>query len=211
MTGVIVRSSTNVDSGGKTRLSTILHGLWLLIFVAAFPFLLSYIPRAALGALLVYVGFKLVKPSDIKQLWQTSKSEAGIYFATLILIVCQDLLIGVIVGILLSAAKLLHRFSHLEANLDITEDRRTATLHLNGSATFLRLPVIAGLLEEVPDEAQLRLNTDHLHYIDHACLSLLETWAKQHRSTGGRVSFDWDELGEMFAAAPGNNGNGEAG
>ena len=66
MTGVIVRSSANVNSGGKTRLSAILHGFWLLIFVVALPFILAYIPRAALGALLVYIGFKLVNFKQIK-------------------------------------------------------------------------------------------------------------------------------------------------
>ncbi|MEM7452971.1 MAG: SulP family inorganic anion transporter [Planctomycetota bacterium] len=71
MTGVIVRSSANVNSGAKTRYSAIMHGGWLLLFVAALPFLLSYIPRAALGALLVYIGIKLVNIKQIKALWPT--------------------------------------------------------------------------------------------------------------------------------------------
>lgn len=183
------------------------HGLWLLIFIVAFPFLLSYIPKAALGSLLVYVGFKLVKPADIKQLWQAGKAEAAIYLVTLLVIVFQDLLIGVVVGILLSAAKLLHRFSHLEAKLEVADDRRKAVLHLGGAATFLRLPVIAGLLQDVPGEAQLQLDTNNLQYIDHACLNLLRSWSKQHKSAGGRINFDWEELEEMSASEPGENGN----
>ena len=92
-------------------------GFWLLIFVAVLPFALSYIPRAALGALLVYIGYKLVNYKQIKELWETSKSEVVIFFVTLSVIVFEDLLIGVLTGILLSAAKLLYRFSHLELEL----------------------------------------------------------------------------------------------
>ena len=106
MTGVIVRSSANVNSGAKTRWSAIMHGFWLLIFVAALPFVLAYIPRAALGALLVHIGIKLVNFKQIKKLWDTSRSEAGIFFVTLLVIVCADLLVGVVVGIMLSAIRL---------------------------------------------------------------------------------------------------------
>ncbi len=199
MTGVIVRSSANVNSGAKTRLSTILHGLWLLIFVVVFPFVLAYIPRAALGALLVYIGYKLVNAKEIKKLWQTSKSEVGIYFVTLLVIVCEDLLIGVLVGILLSAAKLLHRFSHLDLDLDI-QPNQVARLRMFGAATFLRLPMLAKMLEKVPDSAELHVDFEHLSYIDHACLDLLMNWAKQHENQGGKLILDWNQLHGRFAA-----------
>ncbi len=68
LTGVIVRSSANVHAGGRTRLSAILHGVWLLIFVAGLAFLLRLIPTASLAAILVYTGFKLVNPKSIREL-----------------------------------------------------------------------------------------------------------------------------------------------
>lgn len=197
MTGVIVRSSANVNSGAKTRLSTILHGGWLLVFVAAFPFVLAYIPRAALGALLVHIGIKLVNFKQIKELWDTSKSEAAIYFVTLLVIVCEDLLVGVIVGIMLSAAKLLYRFSHLE--LELRSEKEAAYLEMEGAATFLRLPLLAAKLDEVPESAELHVDFRHLSYIDHACLDLLMNWAKQHEGTGGKLVIDWPELHSRFS------------
>ena len=200
MTGVIVRSSANVNSGGKTRLSAILHGFWLLIFVAVFPFALSYIPRAALGALLVHIGFKLVNYKQIKQLWETSKSEVVIFLVTLSVIVFEDLLVGVLTGILLSAAKLLYRFSHLE--LDLQTEGDVAHLQMHGAATFLRLPTLARKLEEVPDSAELHVDFEHLSYIDHSCLDLLMNWAKQHEGTGGSLVLDWARLHGRFAADP---------
>lgn len=197
MTGVIVRSSANVNSGAKTRLSAILHGGWLLIFVVALPFVLSYIPRAALGALLVHIGIKLVNLKQIRKLWETSKSEVAIYAITVLVIVGEDLLVGVIVGIMLSAAKLLYRFSHLELNL--REEGSDSTLELEGAATFLRLPQLAAKLDDVSAGANLRVEFRNLTYIDHACLDLLTNWAKQHEQTGGTLVIDWKSLHGRFS------------
>jgi len=197
MTGVIVRSSANVASGGKTRLSTILHGAWLLLFVAVLPFVLNYIPRAALGALLVHIGLKLINIKQLKKLWKTSRSEAMIYIITALVIVCVDLLAGVVVGILLSAAKLLKRFSHLQ--LDLRQENGVTHLDMEGAATFLRLPTLAAKLEEVPASSELHVGFQHLTYIDHACLDLLMNWEKQHKSTGGKLVMDWKTLERRFS------------
>lgn len=196
MTGVIVRSSANVNSGAKSRLSSILHGAWLLLFVAALPFVLNYIPRAALGALLVHIGLKLVNLKQLRQLWQTSRTEAAIYLVTLIVIVGEDLLVGVVVGIMLSAAKLLHRFSHLE--LTLTNEGDVSRLEMDGAATFLRLPLLAAQLDKVPSSNELQIDFSNLTYIDHACLDLLQNWAKQHEGTGGRMRIDWTSLEKRF-------------
>ena len=198
MTGVIVRSSANVNSGAKTKLSTILHGGWLLLFVVAIPFVLTYIPRSALGALLVYTGFKLVNYKQIKQLWETSRSEAAIYFATVGMILATDLLIGVLTGIVLSAIKLLVRFSSLEIQLDVTDGGKKAHMTLRGAATFFSLPKLAAKLEDVPSGAELHVDFDELTHIDHACLDLLMSWAPQHASFGGQLVIDWNSLHAKF-------------
>lgn len=203
MTGVIVRSSANVNSGAKTRLSTILHGGWLLIFVVALPFVLAHIPKAALGALLVHIGIKLANPKQFFKLWETSRSEAAIFFVTTTVIVVEDLLVGVLVGILLSAAKLLYRFSHLELNL--VDEASQTRLEMEGAATFLRLPQLAAVLDEVPDSTELHVDFEHLSYIDHACLDLLMNWAKQHEGTGGKLVIDWSSLHGRFHEDPQDN------
>ena len=200
MTGVIVRSSANVNSGAKTRLSTILHGMWLLVFVIAIPFVLTYIPRSALGALLVYTGFKLVNVKDIKSLWKAGRGEALIYFATVTMIVCTDLLMGVIVGIALSAIKLLLQFSKLDIQLETKNNEEKATLSLHGAATFLCLPKLAAELERVPKGAELHVDFEHLSYIDHACLELLMNWAPQHANFGGELILDWNQLHARFTS-----------
>ncbi|TWT85358.1 putative sulfate transporter [Posidoniimonas polymericola] len=200
MTGVIVRSSANIQAGGQTRASAILHGVWLLLFVAVFGFLLRQIPTACLAAILVYTGFKLVNINDIRKLANYGKSEVLIYFATVITIVAEDLLTGVLVGIALAAFKLLYTFSHLEAHLRTDADNeRICRLQLHGAATFIRLPMLAAELEKVPPGCELHVDFQDLRYIDHACLELMMTWAKQHENTGGRLVIDWESLHARFS------------
>ncbi|MDA1051181.1 MAG: SulP family inorganic anion transporter [Planctomycetota bacterium] len=198
MTGVIVRSSANVQAGGRTRLSAILHGVWLLIFVAGLAFVLRLIPTASLAAMLVYTGYKLVNPQSVRELRKYGWSEVAIYAATVGTIVFADLLTGVLVGIGLAAAKLLYTFSHLAATLEPNPDTNKVTLTLQGAATFVRLPRLASELEKVAARAELHVDFQHLDYIDHACLDLLMNWAKQHESTGGKLVIDWASLHARF-------------
>lgn len=207
MTGVIVRSSANIQAGGKSRLSAILHGIWLLIFVVLLGFLLRQIPTACLAAILVYTGFKLFNIKAIKELAKFGRSEVLIYAATVTMIVCTDLLTGVVTGILLAAGKLLYSFSHLETDLRIDKEKESAVLHLVGAATFLRLPTVAAELDNVPRGMELHVDFQHLDYIDHACLELLMTWAKQHENTGGRLVIDWESLHTRFQPSAKRNGS----
>ena len=202
MTGVIVRSSANVEAGGRTRLSTILHGAWLLVFVALLAFILRMIPTAALAAMLVYTGYKLINFKAIRELKKYGWGEVAVYFATLGTIVCTDLLTGVITGVVLSAFKLLYKFSHLKVQLDLDEEKSIATLKLEGAATFIRLPMLAAELEQVPDHVELHIDFDQLNHIDHACLDLLSNWAKQHESKGGKLIVDWDSLHTNYHRQP---------
>lgn len=198
MTGVIVRSSANIQAGAKTRLSTILHGGWLLLFVALLPFLLNKIPVAALAAMLVFTGVKLVNVKAIRQIAAYGKTEVAIYTVTVVAIVATNLLEGVLIGLVLSALKLLYTFAHLELDLQVDAETRQATLTLNGSATFLRLPKLAAALERVPPSSELRVRFEGLSYVDHACLDLLMNWEKQHMATGGRLDLSWGELHHRY-------------
>lgn len=198
MTGVIVRSAANVQAGARTRLSAILHGVWLLLFVAALGFLLRMIPTAALAAILVYTGVKLVDFKSIKELRRYGWGEVVIYAATLGTIVAVDLLVGVLVGIVLSGLKLLHTFSRLKVRLRSEPEKQRALLTLSGAATFLRLPKLAVALEKVPPGCELHVDFERLDYIDHACLDLLMTWARSHQATGGALVIDWQSLHGRF-------------
>lgn len=188
--GVIVRSAANVQAGAKTRYSTVLHGVWLLIFVVCCAGVLRLIPTAALAGILVYTGSRLIDLRGVVRMWQQERIEALIFLVTLGVILVQDLLIGVATGFVLSAIKLLVRFTRLDVRLiptDSDDGREATTIRIVGAATFLRLPVLAQKLDEVPSEGIVQLNTDRVVYLDNACLELLQDWIKQREANGQQV------------------------
>jgi MFS superfamily sulfate permease-like transporter len=213
MTGVIVRSAANVQAGAKSRMSAILHGAWLLLFVVALGFLLKLIPTACLAGILVYTGYKLINPKSFFTLWRQDRGEAIVYLITVVMVVSTDLLIGVATGIVLAALKLVVTFSNLRTKLQVNAAESRAMLSLSGAATFLRLPVLADELDRVPPGVDLHVDFQRLDYIDHACLETLVNWAKQHESTGGKLVIDWDSLHARFGkeATNGAKTNGQNG
>jgi MFS superfamily sulfate permease-like transporter len=100
MTAVIVRSSTNLQAGARTRVSTILHGSWLLALVALAPWVLRYVAVSSLAAVLVYTGWKLIDRAALAEFRRQGGSELMVYAVTLVAIVATDLLIGIIVGVI---------------------------------------------------------------------------------------------------------------
>jgi MFS superfamily sulfate permease-like transporter len=198
MTGVIVRSSANVEAGGVTRASAILHGVWLLLFVSAIPFTLTYIPVSALAAILVYTGYKLAYPKVVPALLKYGKTEVFIYVTTVVMIVATNLLEGVLIGLGLSLLKLLYAFSHLEIRKDENGAEKRVDLYLTGSATLIRLPKLAAELESLPPGAHVHVHVNDLDYIDHACLDLLTNWDRQHVASGGALTIEWDELSRKY-------------
>jgi len=198
MTGVIVRSSANVLAGARTRLSTILHGIWVLVFIALLPDVLRLIPVASLAAVLVYTGVKLMNPKAVRALWRTDRAEVGIYAATLGTVVVVDLLTGIAVGIGLALGRLLYTFSHLDVAVEDEKATGRTVIHLKGAATFIRLPKLAAALERVRSNAHVHVYFHELTYIDHACLDLLVNWEQQHKAAGGELVIDWDKLHAVF-------------
>lgn len=202
MTGVIVRSSVNVDAGAQTRWSTIMHGIWILLFVSAAPQVLELIPQAALGAILVHTGYRLIDRNALRDLYKQGRSELAICLVTLFGVVFIDLFIGIIAGLAAAVGKIVYTFARLEIESRPAPSGRVEDLHLTGSATFLQLPRLASALDEVPPERELHVHIDRLDHIDHACLQLLSSWSRRRESEGlpGMV-VEWDELTERYRNA----------
>lgn len=173
ITGVIVRSSANVDSGGETRGATILHGVWLLAVLFIFPQLLAFIPKAALAAILVYIGYKLVDFKAIKTFAEYGKSEAAIYIITIGGVVFINLLAGVILGFVLSLLKLLWKVH--SGNVEHTENDNESRFTFHGEFSFVNLPRIANILESKTLEKKLVLDMSQVVYMDHAIEELIES------------------------------------
>lgn len=202
MTGVIVRSSVNVDAGARTRRSTILHGLWILGFVEVAPQLLELLPRASLGAILVYTGYRLIDGKAMQALYQQGRSELAICLITLFGVVFIDLFTGIMAGLAAAIAKIVYTFARLDIEGACTPGGNVYDLHLRGSATFLQVPRLASALDAVPDACELRVHIDRLDHIDHACLQLLSTWSESRESSGrSGMVVEWDELTDRYRNA----------
>jgi MFS superfamily sulfate permease-like transporter len=190
LAAVIVRSSTNVAAGARTRLSTVFHGLWLLGLVVLAPGLLRLVPLASLAAVLVVVGVKLVDRAALRELSRVGRSEMAVYAVTLAGVVTIDLLKGVLAGIAVAAVLLLWRLSHLRVDIEHDTATPTSVLHLHGSATFLRLPELAEALESIPSDRRLHVRLDGLVHLDHAAWALIRGWERSRRERGGEVVVD---------------------
>ena len=191
MTGVIVRSSANVQAGAVTRLSAVLHGIWLLGLIVLLPGLLRAVPMASLGGVLVVVGLRLVSVSHARHLFRHyGPLPLAIWAATLLTVISVDLLTGVLVGLALT---LLDVLPHLRRPGLAIRQRRKASggvgLTLVGSATFLHLPRLLRALDAVPGGADLHLRA-RLSHVDHTCLEAISDWIDRRRRTGVEVTVD---------------------
>jgi MFS superfamily sulfate permease-like transporter len=130
----------------------------------------------------------------VRELKAYGRSELLIYLSTMAAIVATNLLIGILVGVGLAVAKLLYTTQSLEAGYSHDLKTGKLTLELNGIATFLSLPRLAGTLEQAPPLADILVRVTGLRHIDHACLNLLKSWQKLHEGTGGRVHIQWEHL-----------------
>jgi MFS superfamily sulfate permease-like transporter len=195
ITGVIVRSATNVNAGAQTRLSTILHGSWLLVFVLAFPSLLRMVPTASLAAVLVYTGYKLVDPAALRRLAAYGDMPVVIYAVTLGTIVATDLLTGIMAGFVLSALQILYKLTKFDVR--VKQDDAGVHVHLEGSGTFMRLPRLLASLESLPSNVPVHVHV-HLGYVDDAVVETLASWQKQRRNHGCDVDVQWDHVIDLY-------------
>lgn len=187
MTGVIVRSSANVQAGARTRLSTMFHGLWLLAFVLLLSSVLQSIPVASLAGVLVYTGCKLVDLKAFRGLGRYGRMPMFTYAATAAAIILTDLLTGVLVGFGLTLVKLAFKASRLKINLVPLEQEGEMELRMVGSATFLKVPALTKVLGTVPAGSTVHVPLANLSYIDHSCLELLEEWGRANAAQGSRL------------------------
>ena len=181
ITSVIVRSSVNVNAGSQTKLSTILHGLLLLVSVVFLPVWLNMIPLSCLAAILLVTGVKLASPALVRKMWSEGRYQFAPFVITVVSIVLTDLLIGVVIGLGISLAFILH--SNLRRPL-----RRIVERHLGGDVlrivlanqvSFLNRAALDQAFNEIPRGGQVLLDAHNTDYIDPDILSLIREFKEQ--------------------------------
>ncbi|MBF4998704.1 bifunctional SulP family inorganic anion transporter/carbonic anhydrase [Nocardia sp. BSTN01] len=186
VTGVIVRSATNVTAGARSRASALLHGVWVLLFSIALVGVVEQIPKSALAGLLVMIGIQLVKLAHIKIAHRTG--ELVIYAVTIAAVVFLNLLEGVLIGLVVAFALLLWRVVRVSVEAAPFEGTDRWLVSVDGTCTFLALPKLTGQLAKVPAGADVLVELT-VDFLDHAAYDAIHSWAQQHESTGGTVEF----------------------
>jgi len=172
VTSVIVRSSANVNSGAKTKMSTILHGSLLLLCVAFIPAILNLIPKAALAAILIFTGYKLAKPSLFMNFYKKGWDSFLPFVITIVAILATDLLKGVIIGI---GVGLFFAFrSNFRSAVFVVNDQNKFLFRLRKDVSFLNKAIIKRKLEEVPEGSYVFIDTTRADYIDRDVVETIE-------------------------------------
>lgn len=186
ITGVIVRSSANVAAGARTRMSAVLHGVWILLFASLFTELVELIPKAALAGLLIVIGGQLIKLAHIKLAWRTGNF--AVYAVTTLSVVFLNLLEGVIIGLAVAIGFLLVRVTRAPVAVQPIGDEESKQwrIDIDGTLSFLLLPRLTKALASVPEgtEVTLNLNAD---YIDDSVSETIGDWQHAHEARGGVV------------------------
>ncbi|GJM61051.1 SulP family inorganic anion transporter [Persicobacter diffluens] len=189
ITQVIVRSSTNIVSGGKTKLAAIFHGLFMLLFVLLIPAFLNKIPLASLSAILIMVGYKLAKPSVFKSIFQKGRRQFVPFMLTVLGLVFTDMLMGIAIGMSLALFYILLNNYHTPAFLSHVKnlDGGQITIRLAQEVSFLNRASIALMLEDIPEDCALLVDGRDCHFIDEDVLEEIENFA--HHAAEHQIQF----------------------
>lgn len=172
VTSVIVRSSANVNSGAKSKMSTIMHGSLLLLCVAFIPAILNLIPKAALAAVLIFTGYKLAKPSLFVAFYKKGWDQFLPFVITILAILATDLLKGVIIGIGIGLFFVLR--SNFRSAVFVVNDDNKYLFRLRKDVSFLNKPIIKNKLEEVPENSSVLIDASRADFIDKDIIEVIE-------------------------------------
>jgi MFS superfamily sulfate permease-like transporter len=176
VTSVIVRSSANVNSGAKTKMSTIYHGILLLACVAFIPALLNQIPKAALAAILIFTGYKLAKPSLFVAFYKKGWDQFLPFVITIAAILATDLLKGVIIGIGIGLLFIIR--SNFKSAVIIVNDENRYLFRARKDVSFLNKSIIKQGLEKVPANAYVLIDISRADYVDKDVIEIIEDFLK---------------------------------
>ena len=182
ITGVIVRSSTNVTAGAKSRASSIMHGVWILLFTIPFAGLVQKIPTAALAGLLIVIGIQLLKPAHIETAMK--HGDLAVYVVTAVSVVFLNLLHGVMIGLALAIAMTGWRVTRARVEAKPVGDEWCVTIE--GTCTFLSLPRLTRVLTSIPSATTVTVIMS-VNYLDHAAHQAITDWQQQYEAMGGTV------------------------
>jgi MFS superfamily sulfate permease-like transporter len=176
VTQVIVRSSANINSGGKTKMSTIIHGIILLLSAIIIPQYLNLIPLASLAVILLLVGYKLAKPSLFTAIYKLGWNQFLPFIVTVLAILSTDLLQGIAIGMAVAIYFILrenHKYSY-HYKSENTNGEKIVTITLSEEITFINKGSILHTLNQVPSNTTLIIDGTSSRNIDYDVLEIIQ-------------------------------------
>ncbi|WP_162055926.1 SulP family inorganic anion transporter [Pontibacter pamirensis] len=203
MISEIVRSSANINSGGKTRWANFFHGLFLLLFVALAPGLIHQIPLAALAAMLIYTGFRLASPTTFIQTFHKGWEQLVIFLITIIFTLSTDLLVGIGAGIAAELLILMIKGLPVKSifkpgiKLQQHEDNDYIHIALSDGAVFSNYIRLRKYLDSLPRRKHLVLDFSDTVVVDHTVMKHLHQYREEYTAQGG-----WLEITGLHGHKP---------
>jgi MFS superfamily sulfate permease-like transporter len=183
ITQVIVRSSANINSGGRTKMATIIHGLILLMSAVIIPQYLNYIPLSALAAILLMVGYKLAKPSLFKGMFKLGWEQFFPFLVTIVAVVTTDLLKGIFLGMIVAIGFIIANYQKLKFEntfrnifhaFDVKKEGNRVYIKLSKEVNFFNKGAILKMLSELPEDSILEIDGEDSISIDFDVLEIIQ-------------------------------------
>jgi MFS superfamily sulfate permease-like transporter len=187
VTSVIVRSSANVSSGGKSKLSSMLHGGWLLLSVLFIPGVLNLIPLAALAAILILIGYKLAKIQLFREHYKAGFNQFFPFVVTILAILLTNLLIGILIGIVTGFFFVLR--TNFVKGIFIQEDEGKYLIRFRRNVSFLNKAMLKSMLEKIPDDSAVLFDASQSEFMDNDIVDLVNDFVINAETRGIRVYF----------------------
>jgi MFS superfamily sulfate permease-like transporter len=202
MTAVIVRSSANVNAGGRTKMSTMIHGVLLLIALLLVPVLINLIPLSCLAAILLMTGYKLTRLSLFKHMWHMGLSQFIPFVVTIVAVVLTDLLIGVGIGMLVGIFYILRTNLRNPYFYQIVKngDKNVIRIRLAEEVSFLNKAAIQITLTSLPKGSDVIIDGTNSRYIDPDVLEIIHNY--KHNAYTKGIIVQLHEIKEQYDIPP---------
>lgn len=184
VTAVIVRTSANITAGAQSKLSAVLHGIWILLCVALIPHILNMIPLAVLASVLLLVGYKLTSLGLIKTMYNKGSNQFIPFAATIIAILLTDLLVGIGIGMVVGFAYIIK--SNMTKAIVTVHDDKQYLIRFHKDVSFLQKAHLSEVLEKIPENSDVVIDGKGV-FVDTDIVDLLQDYLKRAAGSDRRV------------------------
>jgi MFS superfamily sulfate permease-like transporter len=192
MISEIVRSKANIDNGARTRFADMFHGLFLLSFVALVPWLIHRIPLAALGAMLIYTGFRLASPREFARVYRVGKEQLLVFVTTIVAVLATDLLIGIAIGIAVEFLVALINYPPIRSlfvpHVTVEQQEKTYVVRVRHAAVFSNWIALRGRVERLDHGLDVVVDLSETHLVDHTVMEKLHELEREFEEKNRKLS-----------------------